>query len=101
YSNQVLVGRSMWPSGIGPNKASERNRFWPPASSISEAETAMRAPFGQKALLAPAAPGSAATGAGAGWAAADFAANAAALAMPSAVSTSRRELMVHSFRPKG
>jgi hypothetical protein len=35
---------------------------------------------------------------GPGWAEVDFAANAAALAMPSAVSTSRQELMVQSFR---
>src|SRR5579871_2614190 len=62
-----------------------------------EAETAMRAPFGQKPVaVLPA--GEAAGCAGPTWAAADFAANAAALAMPSAVRTSRRELMVHPFR---
>jgi hypothetical protein len=65
---------------------------------MSEAVTAIRAPLGQNGVVAGAEGGGGAAWLGAGWAEAELVAKAAAPAMPSAVSTSRRELIVHSFR---
>ena len=59
----------------------------------------MRAPLGQNAVDAPAETGCVPAWPGACWADAEFAAKAAAPATPSAVRTSRRELMVCPFRP--